>query len=141
MEEFVYVIWGRIEPADNVWGNDGQTYFKECPVLVIFKDYDAAKKEFLLYIEDAFHALKDYIGEDAEKLEDEMAGLMDNYTPNDETQNGYQLIVSKNKDLDLNKEYDIISWAWYAFNWDEHIHPSPILPCVYLEKMKVHKND
>ena len=88
MEEFVYVIWGRIEPADNVWGNDGQTYFKECPVLVIFKDYDAAKKEFLLYIEDAFHALKDYIGEDAEKLEDEMAGLMDNYTPNDETQNG-----------------------------------------------------
>ena len=25
-EEYVYVLWGRIDPADGVWGYDGKTF-------------------------------------------------------------------------------------------------------------------
>ncbi len=64
MDKYVYVIWGRVEPAYNVWGVDGNHFFGECPLLQVFGDYETAKKEYLLYVEDAIAAFKEYYEDD-----------------------------------------------------------------------------
>lgn len=139
MEKFVYVIWGRIEPADGVWGHDGQTFFGECPLLYIFEEYETAKKVYLLFIKDAISALKKHFGDEfRDQLKHLSKHCFEDYTPSKETENSYQLIVSDKQDLDLSKKNDCISWRWYAYNWDESYLPSPILPCIYLEKRLVH---
>ena len=137
MKKDVYVVYGRIDPCYSVWGFDGETYFEESPLLEIFENYNDAKEFYLKCINESFLALKEYLPEEdfKEQIKHFNKTPLESYTPAKDSMNDYELVTSKNTEIDNDNES--IYWMWFVFNWDESYNESPILPCIILRKQSL----